>query len=122
MNQKNQTKDMAEDTNDAGENDAKTPDDGRIRKKEVYDHVAVATGLRKRDVREAIDSTLAYFHQCLSEGKDLHLPPLGKIRVMKRGKGEVSKLNYKLLLQSATSGKKDDEQSKEELAASDDEE
>ena len=89
--------------------------DGRIRKKEIYDHVTVATGLRKREVREAVDATLAYFHKCLTEGKDLQIPPLGKIKTIERGEGVKAKLIHKVLLQSP---KKDDEDSKVALAGS----
>lgn len=73
--------------------------DAKIKKKDVYDHVTVATGLRKREVREAVDATLAYLHKCLADGRDLQLPPLGKIRVVERGKGSGAKKIYKLNLQ-----------------------
>lgn len=92
---------------------AEKEDDGKIRKKQIYDHVTVATGLRKREVRESVDATLAYFHQMLSEGHDLQIPPLGKVRVIERDKGENAKLIYKLQLQKP---KKDDDAGKEALA------
>ena len=91
-------------------------DDGKIRKKQIYDHVTVATGLRKREVRESVDATLAYFHQVLSEGHELQIPPLGKIRVIERGEGENAKLIYKVQLQKAKEDKKDDAGGKEALA------
>ena len=91
-------------------------DDGKIRKKDIYDHVTVATGLRKREVRESVDATLAYFHKVLSEGHDLQIPPLGKIRVIERGEGENAKMIYKVQLQKAKEDKKDDEAGKEALA------
>lgn len=90
--------------------------DERIRKKNIYDHVTVTTGLRKREVREAVDATLAYFHKCLSEGKDLHIPPLGKIRSIERGEGEKTKLIHKVVLQTPKSDEKIAQEAKEALA------
>ncbi|GGA24063.1 HU family DNA-binding protein [Neptunicoccus cionae] len=90
--------------------------DGKIRKKDIYDHVTVATGMRKREVREAVDATLAYFHKCLSEGHDLQIPPLGKIRSIERGEGENAKLIHKVMLQKPKSEKKDDEEGNSSLA------
>nr|WP_323779645.1 HU family DNA-binding protein [Amylibacter sp.] len=90
--------------------------DGKIRKKDIYDHVTVTTGLRKREVREAVDATLAYFHKCLSDGHDLQVPPLGKIRSISRGEGENTKLIHKVMLQNPKSGKKVDDEGKEALA------
>jgi nucleoid DNA-binding protein len=96
--------------------DTEKEDDGKIRKKQIYDHVTVATGLRKREVRESVDATLAYFHKVLSEGHDLQIPPLGKIRVIERGEGENAKMIYKLQLQKPKEDKKDDDAGKEALA------
>ena len=112
------------DTSDVSEDTAATPEaeqadaepDNRIRKKDIYDHVTVATGLRKREVREAVDATLAYFHKCLSEAKDLHIPPLGKIRSIEKGEGEKAKVIHKVVLQSPKSEEKIAQESKEALA------
>lgn len=84
-----------------------------IKKKELYDHVTVATGLRKREVREAIDATLAYMHECLSEGKDVQCPPLGKLKVITRGEGENAKVLYKLALQKQGNPKADEAETAE---------
>ena len=94
-------------------------DDGKIRKKQIYEQVTVATGLRKREVRESVDATLAYFHQMLSEGHDLQIPPLGKIRCIGRGEGENAKMIYKLQLQKPKDDKKDEADAQEGLADDD---
>ena len=78
-----------------------------IRKKDIYDHVTVATGLRKREVREAVDAMLAYMHSCLSEGKDMQVPPLGKLRVVTQGKGDRVKQMVKVNLQKPKAEKTD---------------
>ncbi|MEL6582755.1 MAG: HU family DNA-binding protein [Pseudomonadota bacterium] len=51
------------------------------RKKDIVDHVANSTGLKKRDVREALDSCFAYVHASLSAGNEIAYPQLGKIRL-----------------------------------------
>ncbi|MBL4751832.1 MAG: HU family DNA-binding protein [Amylibacter sp.] len=73
-------------------------DPNLVKKKAIYEHVSVATGLRKRDVREAVDSLLEYLHTCLSDGKTIQLPPLGKIKAIERGSGDNAKTHYKLML------------------------
>ncbi|MEM9013397.1 MAG: HU family DNA-binding protein [Pseudomonadota bacterium] len=52
-----------------------------LRKKQIVEQVAVATGLKRRDVREALDSAFAITRQALSDGQDVDYPTLGKIRV-----------------------------------------
>ena len=91
--------------------------DDRIKKKQIYDHVTVATGLRKREVRESVDATLAYLRRCLDEGKELQLPPLGKVKVVTRGEGAKAKTLYKLILQKAKADEKDGAEAKEALEA-----
>ncbi len=100
-----------------GSDDAPT---NLVKKKEIYDHVTVATGLRRREVREAVDATFAYLFDCVSDGKDVQCPPLGKLRVIRKGDGEDAKVIYKLVLQKPGSGKKDDEEAKEALEAVED--
>jgi len=88
-----------------------------IKKKEIYDHVTVTTGLRRREVREAVDATFAYLFECISEGKDVQCPPLGKIKVITRGDGEDAKVHYRLIPRKPGSGKKDSSEPKEALDA-----
>lgn len=96
------------DTGDIKTND-KPVDVNMVKKKDMYDHVSVSTGLRKRDVREAVDCLLEYFHKSLEDGKTLQVPPLGKIKPVERGSGENVKIHYKLTLKkSADSEKKVD--------------
>lgn len=90
-----------------------------IKKKDMYDHVTVATGLRKREVREAIDATLAYMFDCLTEGKSIQCAPLGKIRVITKGEGENAKVMYRLNLQKPGKGKLAREAAAEKAAEED---
>lgn len=93
--------------------------DGKIRKKDIYNHVTVSTGLRKREVREAVDATLAYLHTCLSDGKDVLVPPMGKIRSIERGKDGETKIIHKVILQKPKTDEKDAADGKEALAEAD---
>lgn len=89
------------------DNVKKVSDPNVIKKKEIYNHVATSTGLRKRDVREAVDCMLTYMNSCLADGKDIQAPPLGKIRSITRGEGVNSKLIYKLNLKTEKNVEKD---------------
>ncbi len=80
----------------------KPVDPNLVKKKAIYEHVSVATGLRKRDVREAVDSMLEYLHTCLSDGKTVQMPPLGKIKAVERGSGDNIKTHYKLMLKKTS--------------------
>ena len=78
----------------------KVVDPNMIKKKDIYDHVSVTTGLRKRDVREAVDCLLEYLNKTLAEGKTVQAPPLGKIKSVERGSGDNIKTHYKLSLKN----------------------
>jgi nucleoid DNA-binding protein len=86
--------------------EAKPVDPNMIKKKDIYDHVSVSTGLRKRDVREAVDSLLEYMHKCLEDGKTIQVPPLGKIKSVERGSGDNVKTHYKLTLKKTVDAEK----------------
>jgi len=93
----------------------KPVDPNLVKKKDIYDYVSVSTGLRKRDVREAVDSLLEYMHKCLQDGKTMQVPPLGKIKPVERGTGENAKVHYKLTLKKpGTAENKPDEAEKSE--------
>ena len=78
--------------------DAQPSERNQIKKKDIYDAVTIATGLRKREVREAVDATLAYLHQQLLQGKQVQVPPLGKIKVIEKEESDTIKRRYRLIL------------------------
>ncbi|MBE9477092.1 MAG: HU family DNA-binding protein [Proteobacteria bacterium] len=86
--------------------DVKVADPNMIKKKDIYDYVSVSTGLRKRDVREAVDSMLEFLHSSLSDGKTVQVPPLGKIKPVERGSGDNIKMHYKLMLKKTDDAEK----------------
>lgn len=54
-----------------------------LKKPELFDEVVARTNLKKRDVKPAVETALAVIVETLREGKDVNLPPLGKLRVVK---------------------------------------
>ncbi len=75
-----------------------------LKVKDLVDLVAKATGGKKKDLKETIEATLAALGQAVADGKDLNLPPLGKLRV-NRQKGDAYVLKLKRGAEKA--GKKD---------------
>jgi nucleoid DNA-binding protein len=69
------------------------------RKKDIVDHVSQATGLKKRDVREALDAAFGYLHSSLLDGKEIAYPTLGKIKVqIQRADSDNPKMVYRVAL------------------------
>lgn len=69
-----------------------------IRKKEIVEHVVMASGLRKRDAREALDQAFAFIRTSLLEGKEIDCPPLGKIKVHVQGpNSDNPKLHFRVI-------------------------
>ncbi len=59
-----------------------TPGSGNVVKlKDLLDHVAKATGAKKKSVRDTVEATLTALGDALSRGDDLNLPALGKAHV-----------------------------------------
>ena len=71
-----------------------------IKKKEIVEHVAETTELNKRGARDALEATLGFIHARLSDGEEVQIPPLGKIRVVVQNDGTSrQKTVYRLILQ-----------------------
>ena len=54
-----------------------------LTKPQLLDAVVARTNLKKRDVKPAVEAALMLLGDALREGKDLNLPPLGKVRLVK---------------------------------------
>ncbi|WP_316013965.1 HU family DNA-binding protein [Roseobacter sp. HKCCA0434] len=61
------------------EADQDTPD--FVRKREIVAYTAEQTGQSKADVRAILDAAFAFMRAELLEGKDLHYPTFGKVRI-----------------------------------------
>lgn len=54
-----------------------------VKKPELIANVAQRADIKKKDAKIAIEATLAAISELLEDGKDMNLPPLGKIRIVK---------------------------------------
>lgn len=55
----------------------------QMKKPELFEAVVTRTGLKKRDVKPAVEAALAVIAEALIKGEELNLPPMGKLRVVK---------------------------------------
>lgn len=55
-----------------------------MRKKELIDAIVQRTGLKKREVRPVVESMLGVVGEALAGGRELVVPPLGKLRIHKK--------------------------------------
>ena len=86
-----------------------------LKAKDLVARVAEATGAKVKDIRIAVEATLAELGKALDAGDILHLPPLGRIRITP-GKAGASDgpLKLKLNRDAGQGGRK--KQEKEALA------
>ena len=54
-----------------------------MRKKELIDTVVTRSGIKKKDAKPVVEAMLAVLGDALAEGRELILPPLGKVIVRK---------------------------------------
>lgn len=59
------------------------PQGEMLKKGEFIDRVVARTDVKKRDAKPAIEAALAVLAEALSQGEELNLPPMGKLRVVK---------------------------------------
>lgn len=65
-----------------------------MRKKEIVDDVVARSGLKKRDVKPVVDHLLAVLGDAVSEGRELVIPPLGRIKVHKKKEAAKKTINF----------------------------
>ncbi|WP_415403179.1 HU family DNA-binding protein [Tateyamaria sp. SN3-11] len=71
-----------------------------MRKKELIDAVVAKSGLKKKDVKPAVEATLAVLGSALQDGRELNLQPLGKIKVNREKKLAAGKMMIARIRQS----------------------
>ena len=57
---------------------AQQPD---MKKRDLVEEVVARSGVRKRDAKPAVEALLAILGETLASGRDLNLPPLGKVKL-----------------------------------------
>jgi len=69
------------------------PQGEMLKKAEFLDRAVSRTDVKKRDAKPAIEAALAVLAEALSNGEELNLPPMGKLRVVKsKDLGEGAKV------------------------------
>ena len=63
-----------------------------MRKKELIDTVVARSGIKKRDAKPVIEAMLAVLGSAISDGRDLNLHPMGKLKVNRTKTGKGSKI------------------------------
>ena len=92
------------------------PDDKEIRvikKPELLDEVVLRTGLKKREVKPAVEAALSVLGDALRDGAEVNVPPLGKLRVVKskdlEGGAAVMTLKLRMLKHATRATLSDDD-------------
>ena len=63
-----------------------------LKKRELIDLVVERSGVRKKDAKPVVEAMLAVLGEALSEGREMNLQPLGKLRINRveeKGNGRV---------------------------------
>lgn len=71
-----------------------------LRKKELIDAVVARSGIKKRDAKPVVEAMLAELGETLSKGRELTLPPLGRVHInrsktVENGKVIILKMRQK---------------------------
>lgn len=81
-----------------------------LKKRELVERVVERTGVKKSDARQVVDAVLAEFGEALAGGRELSVPPLGRVAINREkqipgGRVFVVKIRQKNI--SATGSSKD---------------
>ena len=52
-----------------------------LKKRELVDAVVARSGIKKKDAKPVVESLLAVLGDALADGRELNLPPFGKLRI-----------------------------------------
>lgn len=55
--------------------------DAVMRKKELVDAVVARSGIKQRDAKPVIEAVLAELGETLARGREMSLPPLGRVKI-----------------------------------------
>lgn len=90
-----------------------------LKKKEFIDRVTLASGAKKKDVKDIVEAVLTVLGDALAKGEELSLPPLGRAKIHRsRELGAGSMIMIKLHRGSGKAGS--GTEAKEGLAAAED--
>ncbi|WP_247743399.1 HU family DNA-binding protein [Shimia sp. R10_1] len=88
-----------------------------LRKRELIEAVVMRSGVKKRDVKPAVEAALAILGETLAAGQGLNLPELGKLKIQNsKSVDDVQVVNLRLRRKLASTAAHDQESEKEGLA------
>jgi nucleoid DNA-binding protein len=67
-----------------------------VTRRVLVDRVQVATGAKKKAVRDIVEATLQALGEALTAGETLNVPPLGRLTVKREGKGAGAAMTIKV--------------------------
>jgi DNA-binding protein HU-alpha len=71
----------------------------QIKKKDMVERVATASGVKKADVKAVLDATFVLIAERLAAGDELQVPPLGRLRMLREkdtGRARIATLRLQL--------------------------
>lgn len=95
---------MIDPLDDAQDADAAQDAASDLKKKELIDLVVARSGGKKRDVKPAVEACLAVLGEMLAEGRDLNLPPMGKLKVTRSKQADNARILIARIRQREESG------------------
>jgi DNA-binding protein HU-alpha len=84
-----------------------------LKKKELVELVVERTGVKKRDAKPSVEAALAILGEAIASGREMNLPPLGKIRINRSADNGNTKVTICKIRQSTG---KDENESGDPLA------
>jgi nucleoid DNA-binding protein len=71
----------------------------QLKKKDMVERVAAASGVKRADARAVLDAALALIGERLAAGDELQLPPLGRLRMLREkdnGRARIATLRLQV--------------------------
>src|SRR6056297_1795291 len=90
-----------------------------VKKKDLIDLVVERSGLKKKDAKPAVDAVIDVLAELIGEGRDLNLPPLGKIKHQRLRETPNARIIVLKLRQGKSDASRQDK-AKESVAEDDD--
>ncbi|MBF9029844.1 hypothetical protein HKCCE3408_05500 [Rhodobacterales bacterium HKCCE3408] len=81
---------------DMAESDAAGAPQAVIKRGDILDAMAARSALKRGDLKTVLDLALDEIGRALDSGNDLILPPLGRVRLVKRKPGTVEVMTLRL--------------------------
>ena len=75
-----------------------------MKKKELIDAVVERSGVRKKFAKPAVEAAMELLGEAIAEGRDLNLPPLGKVKQQRTKDASNARITVAKIRQSKKAG------------------